>query len=212
MTTDTPRHVDRPDGQTGQSEHDNAALLVDLDRLSPTEVVTLDRFLRAKQREHDEAVEAGRADDRYEREYAPRIEAVNTALQQLPVSNPGHARAVYAAFVESPLEDDRISGASMIDFLVEADHEYGLVLWDQLVRDPSPRVRLEAYNRLGERGLFSDTPEQSESSRERLGIDWYDVARLLDAYIRAEHGTAVYELGDIALRRATVPPAGSPGQ
>lgn len=190
---------------------DDRTRLVDLDRLSPGEVVALDRYLRSKEREHDQAVEEGRPDD-YEERFAPHLDALGHHLTELPQHDADRARAVYSAFVDSPHEGDRDSAARMIDYLASADREYGLVLWDRLMRDPSPEVREEAYNQLGD-CLGARTAEEAEPSLQWLGITWFDVTRLLHAYIRAEHGMDTanpYEMGDLVLRRLIHPPPGQP--
>jgi hypothetical protein len=187
------------------------AQLVDFDRLHPSEVVALDRYLRSNEREHEQAVEEGRQDD-YEQRFAPYAAARDHHLTELPGRDPDRARAVYGAFADSPHENDRGSVARMIDSLTAADREYGLVLWDRLIRDPSPGVREEALNQLGD-CLGTSTAEEAEPALQRLGITWFDVTRLLHAYIRAEHGTGTAdpdELGELALRRLVQPSSEQP--
>lgn len=194
-------------------EYEDEARLVDLDGLSPVEVVALGRFLRAKEDEHNQAVRDGQADD-FEQRYAPYVEAVNEGLAQLPERNPAHARDVYTAFVDSPHEGDRDSATRMIDYLVQADQEHGLVLWDRLMRDPSSAVRRSAFEQLGNCGLAGGTREQVEEACRQLGVTGYDVVRLLDAYVRAEQGADIanpYEMGELVLRRL-VPPSPEPSE
>jgi hypothetical protein len=187
------------------------AQLVDFDRLHPGDVVALDRYLRSKEREHQQAVKEGRQDD-YEQRFAPYAAALDHHLTELPEHDTDRARAVYGAFADSPHESDRGGAARMIDSLTASDREYGLVLWDRLIRDPNPAVRQEALNQIGD-CLGTSTAEEAEPALQRLGITWFDVSRLLHAYIRAEHGTGTAdpdEMGELALRRLIQPPSAEP--
>lgn len=121
---------------------------------------------------------------------------LDAALDALPQHNLPHARAVYTAFAENPLIEIRCTGAMMPQHLTPFDHDYGLQLWNQLIRDVDEEVRFCAYENL--RGVLDDEQSADEESAERelreYGITWRDAFGLLHSYIRAERGTDHYDI------------------
>jgi hypothetical protein len=123
--------------------------------------------------------------------------SLKNALLQLPQRNLDHARDVYTVLAGSPLDRDRREAGFIIRGVVRFDREFGLSLWDQLLRDPVREVRSEAKNSLN--ALL----ESSQYANDRLayvGISWEDAYWLLNAYHEAESGFNVRDVGHITLR------------
>lgn len=172
-------------------------LLDAIDQIGPGEVVALWREAAARLTEAD-------ANEEIEDAEVTRLEDfaidLDIALWQLPQYNLAHARAVYAAFAESPLDCDRRQGAVIVYTMPRVDRNYGLRLWNQLMRDRSADVRLQAKEALY---FYLKEDEYAEEGLSCLGITWRDAYRLLDAYANAERGFSVYELGAAVLQEAT---------
>jgi hypothetical protein len=132
--------------------------------------------------------------------FAQQADAVSSAIHDLPASDLEKARQVYTAFATSRNASEREDTSYFLLDLVRQDPGHGLQLWKQLISDPVPAVRDAAYFKLGDY-LGGDTPEQTESALAQLGISWFDIVNLLDAYVHAIKGTRT-EVGHLALSKA----------
>ena len=110
---------------------------------------------------------------------------IDRAFNQLPQRRPEVGAAVYTILAESPEWQDRRDVAYSIGKLTAANHDVGMRLWDQLIRDPDSSVRLNAYYQFSE----AIRPENSELEDERLaelGLTPRDALHLLRAYVEGE--------------------------
>src|SRR6266545_6508837 len=108
----------------------------DLHVLSAPDVLNLYRILR---RDDDAFFHGERTPALGDR--VNLLSGLGRTIAELPQLDLGFARDVYTAFATSPLAEDRRSGAHYLGYLTRTDHDYGLSLWDQLVRDPDADVR-----------------------------------------------------------------------
>jgi hypothetical protein len=178
---------------------------LDLRVLSPPEIVDVHRVLRR----HDRAaVEASKSGVYSLEEHGPGVAlawGVSQAIDGLPERDLDFARDVYAAFATSPLAEDRRHGAWRINRLTRVDHDYGLELWDQLLRDVDPDVRraavwsVRAYRERVQKG----NRRQMAESAEETGLTSREAARLLRTYEAAERGERICDLGELALLKLT---------
>lgn len=193
--------VDQPLEATAAGQ--NPAILVDLERMSPNDVVVLLRDLERRD-------PIGRTSG-YDGRYRPYTEAVARAIEHLPETNIEHARDICTAFADSHLAKDRAGANIFVRILTEASPAHGLPLWERLMRDPEPGVRWAAYTELSEH-LSTEDPD--EDPLRDLGISWRGAATLLNAFIEAEHGLMVAKpgelLGNLTMRRAGIQPPADP--
>ena len=122
---------------------------VDFEALSPAEVVSAHRL--ASQWDEGIGTDVGTP-----WEHGRGLgEQMACYLGDLPANDLDRAKAVFEAFAESPLPDDRRRvGVSFVARLTQADHDAGLALWDRLIRDVDEDVRFTAYDLLTE--IISD--------------------------------------------------------
>lgn len=140
------------------------------DSLTPDEVCAeLDR-LRQALRAHE--AEYGDADAT---EIADQVDQLFDDVETLPSRDVARARGVYAALAES---EHRDFAAMLMPELTEADPEFALPLWLNLIGDADPTVRSLAYDAL----------TMSAPQRPGLQLDFRQVLPLFDAYLAAEKG------------------------
>lgn len=110
---------------------------------------------------------------------------ISLALELLPSRNIEHARRVIEAMVLSPLNDDRRVAAYFINKLTRYDHDYGMVLWAQLLRDSDAIVRMSAEESLPDLDL-DDYPEELARVLSGIGLSRSDVSQLRLIYLDHE--------------------------
>lgn len=175
------------------SEDQERLLPLDLSRLSPHEIVALQRYARNS--------ETGLVTD------------VDEAFDDFIPSQPEFAGKVLTAFADSPLAEDRYEVAEyFVDDLTTIDRETGLALWNRLIRDTAPGVRYAAYYQLTFH-LGETTQARSEDElrrlgandelafKQRTGLTLEDARSLLEAYAAAEEGENLYDPGLEALKK-----------
>src|SRR5262249_48821427 len=159
--------------------------------LTPTEVVAVNRYT------HDQELAAhGHDDYQLYRRYA---EGILDAIGELPGRDREHGRAVFAALAGSPDADDRADAAICLPSLLEADHEFGLTLFEQLLRDPSVSVRIEATEHLHGVNVATASEtlrDQVVERRSELGLTEDEVDHLHHVHLSAERGEGIYRLGE----------------
>lgn len=116
------------------------------------------------------------------------------AFKKLPEDDLDHARAVFRAFTESPLVNDRRDGAVLLGIgcLTPQDHELGMELMLRLVRDADRSVRhmvMDPFNDLPDEMLSpeADTPEINDYLAG-LGLTRADVNELEKALMPVDQG------------------------
>jgi hypothetical protein len=164
-------------------------------QMSPGEIITLFREAEAREREAETSEDA---DDNEFYRWQNIATDINHALEQLPQRDLEHARAVYAAFASSALDVDREKGAYTAYVIVRFDYEFGMQLWDRLLRDRNRDVRLLAREPLE---LYLGREEFAEEGLSRLGLTWKDAYQLMRAFAYAERGWDQYDIGQAAVRR-----------
>jgi hypothetical protein len=107
-------------------------------------------------------------------------------LEWSPRYNLPRARELYTAFAEAPAAEDRVQAGYMIAFLTPYDHELGVQLWSQLLRDPDQRVREAALEEL-HRPLADDRAHGADAGQwiEKFGITWEDACLLYTDFVEA---------------------------
>ncbi|MGB9050566.1 MAG: hypothetical protein WCC47_24920 [Pseudonocardiaceae bacterium] len=142
------------------------------------------------------------------------ISAINSVVAQ------ESARAIFTAFADSPLAEDRIQLASnfIVPFTMYHDPDHGLVLWDQLMRDPDQQVRDVAEQQLTQ--VLGDTRHDrrrrpavgmhavervNEDRLDRYGLTHDTAYQLMESYAYAENGQYQHDLGRAALSKVVVP-------
>lgn len=113
------------------------------------------------------------------------------AMAVLPAHDLDRAKVIYSAFAESLDPRDRSSISIHMPDLCSVDHDTGVTLWEQLIRDPNEAVRRDAYRELEERsGLADEVPSHDPVEADRqvaaIGLSWRDVAWLSYAHRQAE--------------------------
>lgn len=182
---------------------------------------------------------ASQVDSRYDLERTPWNGDPNelrgqllSKVSKLPDTDIERAKEVFSAFVNSPILEDRamplVCGYGTLVGLVRADHDYGVALWDQLIRDTDKRIRDAAETEL-ERQLASgyeyptgsrdiekaingfykdkdphgmrwlDDNMDDDALLNQSGLTRQDAYRLLESYAYAENGQYLRRLGSEAL-------------
>ncbi|MEY9861527.1 hypothetical protein ABH935_007168 [Catenulispora sp. GAS73] len=154
---------------------------------------------------------------------------ISMFLETLPRQDLVRAKAVYSAFVGSPIPADREWLAfGGIEKLTVVDHGAGVALWDQLIRDVDPDVRHTVAQQLDEQisnaGVSSFDSEHrlaihmrhlaspaldEEYLRSETGLTRQDAYDLFVSYAYAENGQFLHDVGEAALAKLAVvqPPA-----
>lgn len=144
-------------------------------------------------------------------EWLPIDDTINPAFSDLPEKNLPHARAVFQAFAESPLAEDRVEGAGMMLWLIDHDHDFAYGLWHRLARDPAKVVRAEAVDDLRRRLDYLEAhSDASEYFVRELGVTPQEAAELIRVAGQVDRGEIPpFDLGQetlaIALGHAALP-------
>jgi hypothetical protein len=149
----------------------DAPMLLDIRKLQPVEVVLLSRY----------ATNSSTGDFPTLDCWAVKFER---HVECLPETDLAFAREVYSTFAVSPFPIDRLNLGHMIRYLTRADHDAGVSLWHQLVRDEHFKVRRVAYDPV--RSCLRDRQRPPEERLAELGLTLTDAHRLRDAFIDAQ--------------------------
>lgn len=138
---------------------------------------------------------------------------INNALSDMTERDPDRAREVHLAFVDSPLPEDRMGAVYGLIEVTNMDREFGVALWDRLLRDSDPKVRSEARYVLSD---FEDALDRSDSEEcdrvaAMLGMTWDDGHNLVAAAERAEQGRDIFDLGQNVVQRMLEKDQSGPG-
>lgn len=126
-------------------------------------------------------------------------EILASALRELPEADPNRAGAILAGLAQRENPKERWFGALHIDDLTRIDHDTGLRLWDQLMRDEDAEVRESAYQTL------EDDVASVEDFQGKLGITWQDACNLYRSYIDGSSHFSASQGGG-ALNQSDGPP------
>lgn len=160
---------------------------------------------------HDNETSLGRALDSY--------------VAILPEHDLGRAKEIYGTFLDSPSPKERQAlGYKLVEGLTKVDHEAGISMWDQLMRDEDGEVRDVAYELLalglrnapddrlartigrltGQetlRGMYAvDTANETEL-RKITGLSREDAYNLILSYAYAKNQQGIRTVGGTAIRR-----------
>jgi hypothetical protein len=118
-------------------------------------------------------------------------DAILVALKAYPsqTNKLEHARAIYTAHANSPLNVDRQRIGLIMGGLTIVDHDYGLSLWDQLIRDREQTVREPIHEQL------KDTLEATDPGRSLAedGLTLSEALRLQHSFQQAEAGRNIHD-------------------
>jgi hypothetical protein len=163
--------------------------VVDLTRLTPTEIIAVNRY---SWQEYLSPL----------REYGV---AIYEAIEELPGRDPARGLAVFELMAASTHPDDRSDIVRCIAGLIKVDHDNGLRLFDQLIRDSDGVVRSNAAEVLDRVLLQPDAGEDNVAwtmeQRAAWGVSAAEVERLQLARMRAERAENRFELGAVALQK-----------
>lgn len=187
---------------------------LDLAMLNPPEVVNLSRALDHDEDEFRRRVGTGAGTPVFDETKAIHADlggrvnlnyALSRTLGELPQQDLAFARDVYTAFALSPQMEDRRAAAALIRNLTAVDHDYGLSLWDQLVRDREPDVRGSAIRPVlyYRQVIKARNAKRVAAKRAELGLTSRDAGRLVRSHEAAERGENICDLGELALLRLT---------
>jgi hypothetical protein len=121
-------------------------------------------------------------------------------LTVLPQTNLIFARNVYGTFAQSPYPIDRLNVGLMFRSLTRVDHETGLALWSQLVRDGNPVVRRDVFEPM--RSHVDSADGSVEEGRAQEGLTLADGNQLRDEFIRAHYLGGCHVVGHAAITDA----------
>jgi len=170
--------------------------------LSADEVLQAWRFLSAAE---DELTGRDQLNDD-ERQQLAIVEGLDRTLDALPEIDIEFARGVYTTFRNSPIDHERAEIGLKMRHLTRADHDFGLRLWRELVRDPNFHVRGETIIPLEEEylaALRAEDYERADAVLRDLGLTADEAFGLLKDYERAQHGENICNIGQLVLWRLT---------
>jgi hypothetical protein len=148
-----------------------------LEELDTDEIISVMRFARGH--EHDGGWVGGLDNQ------------LTNTISDVIKTNPVRARELMTALAESRLVDDRQDAAGLVIYLTHSDHDLGVALWDQLIRDHDKEVR-EIANDWLDVSMDDDEP-WDEGHRDSYGISWDEAVALRMAHQDAEHGVNVHD-------------------
>lgn len=90
--------------------------------------------------------------------------------------------AILTSLAENPDSEGRELAGTLIGSLPPLDHDLGVRLWDQLLRDEDDKVREIAYDSLMDALDVSDLSRADEAIAE-IGLTWRDAYYLLCAHV-----------------------------
>ncbi|WP_173155629.1 hypothetical protein [Phytohabitans suffuscus] len=137
--------------------------------------------------------------------------AMERTLERLPEHDANFGREVYTALAESADHINRGLAGSWVGNLTRVDHDYGVMLWDRLVRDEKSSVRYEAYAgglRAGVAAIADMSREVAEEKLSAIGLTLLDGIDLFRAFEYARQGHNLHALGDRARREQHAPEVG----
>ncbi|MGC9539211.1 hypothetical protein [Streptomyces sp. UG1] len=180
-----------PEQQSEQESREEYSLYDAMDALAPQDFLALYRI--AAEREYinpDASSELIEFEDSHD-DLALIIQMHNY-LETISTRDVQRARDVLTFFAGSPLAKDRWHVVRYGRSLAQVDHDSGLDLWCQFLRDPDAEVRAKAFD------LLDDSVEDPELTPA-------DILRLTNAYYEAERGENLHDpvrhAGELALRR-----------
>jgi hypothetical protein len=161
---------------------------VDLTRLTPAEIVAVNRY---------SAENNGMGD--------PYSDAIFSALEELPDHDPVKGLTVFELMAASASPRDRSDAALCISGLIKVDHDNGIRLFDRLLRDSELTVRSSASTALDHVVLGQDDNDEEVAERMQQRTEWgisaAEVERLRLARDQAERGENRFQLGAVALQK-----------
>lgn len=171
------RGLTEPEDTRSTPENTRPAIAVDLSRLRPLEIVLLSRYASESSTDGFPAIDAC-------------CEDIQRQLRELPRTNLPFARKVYRTFAMSTCPADRLIIGFNLGGMTRADHDTGLALWSQLVRDEHPVVRRDVYEQIQRH--FDDPAQPPESGLAKEGLRLEEAEQLRDAFIRAQYAAGQY--------------------
>ncbi len=173
----------------------DTVIAVELERLTPQEIVSLYGYL----------IDRDRADST--EMTALQCEAVDAALDSLIQRNPGEAELIFDAFIESRLPRDRENASEFLGSITLVHHGYGLRAWHDLITDHEPSVRQAAYQVFDEAASMPTEVEAVEKLG-KFGLSVFDALKLTTAYLKAEQGLNLRTPGEEAAYHVITTSAG----
>lgn len=167
--------------------------------LTPAEIVAVNRYTHGQ-----ELAARERGDNTALQLYSRYAEGIIDAIGELPSRDREHGRAVFETLASSPDVHDRAEVPACLPSLLKVDHDFGLTLFEHLLRDPSGDIRGEAGSLLGEVNAATasgKTHAQAIEWRTELGLTEAEVDHLQYVQLRTERGEGIYRLGEVVLQR-----------
>lgn len=176
----------RRDANHDEPSDPHEPLGIQVRHLRPLEIVLVRRYV------HNMPVEGFPAFDRL-------ADDLERQLKALPTRDLPFAREVYGTFAASPYPADRLHAGLLLRSLTLVDHEAGLALWHQLVRDEHPVVRRDTYEPIHRHLTSSTVPAEQGLAQE--GLTLADGHQLRDAFIGAQYLGGCHVVGETAISK-----------
>jgi len=175
------------DQELRDPEITHPAIAVDLRQLRPLEIVLISRYASESSTDGFPAIDAC-------------CENIKRQLRELPQIDLPFACNVYRTFAMSPYPADRLIIGFNLRGMTLADHDTGLALWSQLVRDEHPVVRRDVFEQIQRH--FDDPARPPEHGLAEEGLLLDEAEQLRNAHIGAQYAAGQYVVERTAMAEA----------